>query len=143
MKKFMLLFPLLVFSCSEDSSVDSSSTLLEEVWLKYKQTISIGAEPIYLTFNEVLSESRCPSNVVCVWQGEANLEFKLFTPSMYERKFNLKIEGFVGRADTVAHKYIDTLGYRITLMQLDPYPHTDSTRQIADYSALMKIKKLE
>lgn len=143
MKKFLLLFPLLIFSCSEYSSVDSNTYRNDEIWIKYKQSITFGTEPMSLKFNDLLSESRCPSNVVCVWQGEALLSFKVFKLGTYENNIRIKINGYVGKTNIDAHKFVDTLGYRFTLMQLDPYPHTDSTRQLSDYIALLKIRKLE
>lgn len=143
MKKLFILFPILLFSCTEYSSVDSNTSLNDEVWIKYNQSITFGTEPMSLKFNDLLSDSRCPSNVVCVWQGEALLNFKIFKLGAYEKIFNIKIEGYVNRTNTDLHKFVDTLGYRITLMQLDPYPHTDSTRQLSDYAALLKIRKLE
>lgn len=141
MNKLFTLFSLLLFSCTEDASVDSNINLNDEVWIKYKQSITFGTEPMSLKFNDLLSESRCPSNVVCVWQGEALLSFKVFKPGTYESNVRIKIDGYVGKTNTDAHKFVDTLGYRFTLIQLDPYPHTDSIRQLSDYIALVKIER--
>jgi len=143
MKKLFVLFSLLLFSCTEDASVDSNINLNDEVWIKYNQSITFGTEPMSLKFNDLLSDSRCPSNVVCVWQGEATLSCKVFKPGTYESNVRIKIDGYVGKMNTDAHKFVDTLGYRFTLMHLDPYPHTDSIRQLSDYIALLKIRKLE
>ncbi len=56
--------------------------------------------------------------------------------------FTPTIDGYSGKEDTLHHIPIDTLGYRITLLQLDPYPvYGDTTHTMNSYSALINIVK--
>ena len=44
----------------------------QEVSLSIGQSVSIQGEGLKLKFLEVVNDSRCAKNVVCVWQGQAS-----------------------------------------------------------------------
>ena len=71
---------------------------------------------LILRMDSVLGDSRCPSNVVCVWEGNAEVRF-LFTVDSIQTGFTLNTNGG-GKfnADTVIS------GYEIKLLKLSPYP---------------------
>lgn len=142
MKKILILFTVLFISCNENSSTTSNQILDEAFTINFGQRVSIPSENLLIKFNDLLSDSRCPINVICVWQGEAIIELLISHEDFIDIKANLRIEGYVDKSNTTSHKFIDTLGYRFTLMQLDPYPHTDSLYQPQDYYALLKVNKI-
>ncbi len=142
MKKLFILFTVLFISCSENSSTTSNQILDEGFVIRFGQQVSIPSENLLIKFNDLLSDSRCPINVICVWQGEATIELLISHEGITDIKTKLKIEGYVDKSHISSHKFIDTLGYRFTLMQLDPYPHTDSSYQPQDYFALLEVNKI-
>jgi len=57
-------------SCSESEYVEAD--LNEEFSLSIGQHASILGEDLTVTFEEVAEDSRCPSNVTCVWAGRVS-----------------------------------------------------------------------
>ena len=78
-----------------------------------------------------IQDSRCPSDVVCVWQGEALVEIEVKEIQTYS---------------TVLSTYdnqIDTLGnYSIELVDIKPYPVSDKAIKTKDYDLTLKIKPI-
>lgn len=52
--------------------------------LKLGQTLQfmVNGKAVDVTFVSVLEDSRCPKNVVCIWEGLAKLQFKVSIASM-------------------------------------------------------------
>lgn len=80
---------------------------------------------------EISQDSRCPSDVQCIWQGEAVLSLSI-QKNDSQQIFSLS---------TVNSPFKNVFGYNITLLSVEPYPI--STRQIdkADYAAEFNITK--
>lgn len=93
-----------------------------------------------LHFVDVLEDSRCPVDVTCIWLGQAILAMKLTVGRRSPVEFTLT--GFVeasGLDDSQPYLTADTLGYRITLLGLDPYPDTRverSNRLVATFKVV-------
>ena len=70
---------------------------------------------LHLVFTEILTDSRCPQDVVCVWEGDAEAAV---------------VGDFPGgtQIDCVLHtsamfaQFCDMGTYRVTLLWVDPYP---------------------
>jgi hypothetical protein len=90
-----------------------------------------------LTFLDVPSDSRCPKDVACPTAGQALAEFAIVRPSGDSIRLTLANAGAI---DILQDDFVDTLGYRISLRSLDPYPvSTDSLWDKSRYSALLSI----
>jgi len=93
----------------------------------------IGTDGLMIAFRRVDGDSRCPSDVTCVWSGDATVV----------------LDVTVARAAWTAapvHTHVepraaDYRDYRITLVELSPYPV--STRPIApgDYIAMLEVTR--
>ncbi len=84
------------------------------------------------SFTKVISDSRCPSDVECVWQGTANIE--LSTCNEKDGSVTLEIYHPVDYT-------INGIGYTLKLTGLDPYPSTSQPHDISEYAATITIKK--
>ena len=84
-----------------------------------------------ICLDTVLTDSRCPVDVVCIWAGEATVRFSFTTDDFYAASFDLRI----GTKDTL----ID--GYHFSLIDLLPYPDTRVERKMEDYKARIIIKQ--
>jgi hypothetical protein len=125
MKLFLsiLLFTTLtafVNSCSK-SSVTGDNLKEGTIELKFSdcEKGNIAGEDLKLCFEAVVSDSRCPANAVCIWQGAATATFS-FTKNGDNHRFNLS---------TLTLKPIytkDTIiaGYKIEFLDITPYPGT-------------------
>jgi hypothetical protein len=72
---------------------------------------------VSLCFDSIISDSRCPSNAMCVWQGAATARFT-FTNHNETHVLQLSTinAGSDFRKDTVV------AGYKIEFLDLSPYP---------------------
>lgn len=143
MKYLAYLLLILLTSCEEPNTSSPSKTLEKKVWIKINNSIYINEYNIEVGFQKIKQDSRCPSDVICVWEGVAETVFWLLKPGSDTIYFNLSIFGYVFQADTQSHNYIDISGYRFILMQLDPYPSVQNPINPKDYIALLKISKLQ
>jgi len=105
-------------------SGEKTSTLILEDTLnvRYRQTLFNYDENIWITFDSLIADSRCPIGVMCFWEGNAEVSF-IFDSI----RFNLNTyKGFT--YDTVVSDY------RIGLINVWPYPHADSLYTEDQYS---------
>jgi len=140
MKKFLyIVFVFLLFPSCKDNNITSQIAVLDEPFrLKLGQAKILHSENLIVRFSELVGDSRCPEDVVCVLAGEAEIELWLLKPAQDTTFFSLAISGFVN-AESEHHVSTDTLDYRIMLQQLDPYPNTSRQRRLSDYEALLVI----
>ena len=122
MKLFLsiLLFTTLtafVNSCSKSGNKFREGTV--ELKLSECENGNIAGDDLKLCFNAVVTDSRCPANAVCVWQGAATATFS-FTKNGDTHRFDLS-------TITMHPNYTkDTViaGYKIEFINLLPYPGT-------------------
>ena len=75
-----------------------------------------GDTGLVLTLIEVSEDSRCASDVVCIWAGRATVVLGAESDGDDLGELSLSIEGPVGSASETIK------GYTIELLQFDPYP---------------------
>jgi hypothetical protein len=82
-----------------------------------------------------INDSRCPSDVVCVWAGKADVKIKVESPFSGNLVLSTMNNGF--------YKNIDTLGnYSFQLVDVSPYPISTEEIKLEDYSVTLKIEVL-
>jgi hypothetical protein len=86
-----------------------------------------------VTFNGVDADSRCPSDVECFWEGDAEVNVTISKP------------GYTS-LNTVLHTSLTPQsasynGYTVTLNGLAPYPVSTSTIDPNDYVATFTVTK--
>src|SRR5688500_5686444 len=70
----LLLTPLLIVGC--DTILTSEHPYGEEFDLPYGKTALVGGEAL-VRFIGVVNDSRCPVDVDCVWEGNAEIELEI------------------------------------------------------------------
>jgi hypothetical protein len=102
--------------CETDLKLKSTLPLNDTIELANFETKNNYEKNLVLRMDSVLNDSRCPSNVVCVWEGNAEVRF-LFRVDSIQTDFVLNTNGGSGfNSDTIIS------GYRIKLLDLSPYP---------------------
>ena len=122
MKLFLsiLLFITLtafVNSCSKSGDKFKEGTI--ELKLSGCENGIVAGDDLKLCFDAVVSDSRCPANAVCIWQGAATATFS-FTKNSKTHHFNLstiKMQPSYTKDTVIA-------GYKIEFINLAPYPGT-------------------
>ena len=84
-------------------------------------------EPIELKFVKVVSDSRCPEGVKCVWAGAISVEILL------DNSISMVISAI---DNSISYK-----GYKIIVTQATPYPKSGSVIREEDYKVEFKIYK--
>jgi len=120
-----------------------SNFLPDTIILKNGQSETYSNPELTLTFIQVLSEGRCPIGVMCFWEGLAEIEISLEDAKHTATRFPLTIYGYVGIENSARHVYVDTLGYHLGLLKLEPYPVYPNEPDFSDYKATIAINQLK
>ena len=128
-----ILAGLLISGCKEDQVV--KPTTPDSVF-----TLRVGEHRVLeprrtrLGFERVISDSRCPTHVVCVWAGEAKVRLWLVESKPDTSFFELKVPGPFAAAET--------LGLRIEPIDLEPHPEVPGPIPSESYRLTLKVTAL-
>ena len=118
---------VIALGCNQGSSPTEPGP--RTVTLAVRQTATI-ASGVTLSFDRVVSDSRCPSGVACVWVGEVTLALTLSGPGGTEA-FTL--------SDQSPMRVVD--GYTVQLISVEPSPTTGSTIPESSYRATIRASR--
>jgi len=119
------------------AETESASSINEtQFQLKVNQTTSLESDNIKVKFLNVTEDSRCPSGVTCVWQGQV----KIFV-NILENNQDLGDFSLTSRAGdkNLATQVFD--GYSIQVVKVEPYPTSGKKISLLDYVATFVISK--
>lgn len=138
----LLVFAFVASGCSDKPTESGGIKLGEAFQLKSGQSVEIPGVRYKLTFNQVLSDGRCPMGpfIYCFWEGMAQIEMFLDEGETAQR-FDLGILGYVTSVDSGRHMFATRGSYRFTLLQLDPMPDGTGTDP-ASYTATLRVDKV-
>lgn len=130
----LLLITSLFFlpGCSNNGKIVSAD-LGEEFTVSIGQSARINREDLVVTFNEVIGDSRCPSNVVCIWAGVASISVTI-TSHGDTYSMALNQPGLSGNGTA------EFLDYTLTF-DLEPYPIAGTEVSTDDYSLTLTVSK--
>lgn len=131
---------LAVLACEEGpqpvGGPASQTDLPVTLTLEVGDTAHIGNLP--LVFSGVLSDSRCPVDVVCVWSGNAEVEILVGPPDSTDGPtFQLILNSTQGTREGVAY------GLVVRLLELKPAPHSQRPIPADGYEVRVEVKGLE
>ena len=140
--KCIIAISILLFLCSCKDSPLHPYNDSEPFQLQYHENAIGHSDGLKIGFRDVPSDSRCATGAICVWEGVADVTLWLLPRSSDTVFVQTRIFGYVTKADTGKHISKDTVGYRVTLLQLDPYPKIGAVIQKSDYVATLRVLKL-
>ena len=103
-----------------------------EVTLPYGEQIQIATTVLGLILTTVPEDSRCPTDVTCVWAGNAVVEVGI--RAGMGPTFLLRLN------TTLEPRSAEWNDVRITLLELMPLPMSGGTILPADYSARIRLE---
>ncbi len=118
--------------------IDIMVTLDRPFDIKPGQVAFVDAQGYKIEFVEVKEDSRCPANVVCVWQGRAVIVIHVTRPGEDLGLHELVLEG--GREDVASVK---VGGYSIKITALKPYPMSETPTPRTEYTATLVVSKAD
>jgi len=140
----MLLSAMLVllFSCEKSGSIKEFENMAVTVPFVLDNSMLISAgdcagnsqSEIYVCFESIESDSRCPTGAICIWEGDAAAKFKFALKGEKTIEFTLHTAQSM-KADTTAY------GYKFTLKNVVPYPSLNNIPVKTDYKAEILIEK--
>lgn len=132
MKKFKFFVSLILISfisCDNEPVSDSFSFGLDN---EFKINGEYNSEDNSLHFRITeINDSRCPSDVVCVWEGKADVKIKVESPV----SGSITLSTYDNPIDTVGN-------YSFRIIDVLPYPISTKTIQLEDYNVTLKIVEL-
>ena len=134
----LLVMLSLFFAGCASRSVDLTETLTarfdREFELRLGQKATIEEGGFSIEFVTLLHDSRCPADVTCIQEGNADIEVAVRREGMPSRSLVLN----TSRREKQEQKF-DV--YTIRLVQLVPYPRTDRATQQTDYGATLLVTR--
>ena len=137
--KRILVFALLVSAtaCMTPSQPGTPGTLTPTIQAEVGREfdIAVGQEAklqgsnVVIRFRGVTNDSRCPSDVQCVWAGNAVAGFDLSGAAQSDASLNT----------TLDPKSVSYAGYTIALVGLKPTPKSGSTIPALEYVATLRV----
>ena len=125
---FLLTF---IYACKPESeSISHNFALGDTVVIRFSQTLKNPDNNISIRMDSVVNDSRCPIPMECFWAGIAEVRF-IFKSENQETKFNL---------NTTTHRDTVLNGYKITLIDLLPYPVANRKLSQSEYYAKITAK---
>jgi len=117
------------------SNAIDSVRLGREFKLKAERQVTVKGTKLRIRFVTVESDSRCPSDVTCVWAGNAAVRLQLGSGrgSKTVTLNTSKSPSFVGETEYQ--------GYKVKLVELSPYPRSDRKIGPRDYAATLLVSK--
>lgn len=89
-----------------------------------------------IKFVEVLSDSRCPSNVTCVWAGEAKVLVEVYKNGQFAEEKELVFGGLTKSLNIVNN---ELLGVRA--LKLQPYPVSSNDKKNMQYYLVLGVQE--
>ncbi len=99
--------------------------------LRMGEERQLPSEELAVRFAALVGDSRCPRDVTCFWEGDAEIEVDL---SRGEQRTTLRLHTHPDRGRQAA-----ALGCSVRLEALDPYPQTSDPIPPEDYVATLVI----
>jgi hypothetical protein len=131
-----VLFLIAVFTgCSRSNELANPKSI--NLKIQQCNDVFFPDDTVTICFDSLLTDSRCPHNVVCIWEGYAAGKFS-FTVNNQTSIFDLSATKDLYQAYTT-----DTIiaGYKIEFLDLTPYPDILIPSPATNKTAVLRITK--
>jgi hypothetical protein len=141
---FAILFAAGLAACSQEptapaqaptaplAAASANVTLDQPFELRVGRSATVAGEGLTVSFQGVPSDSRCPTNVQCVWAGDAVVQVVL---SKDGKAFGAELH------TNLDPKSVDYLNYNVALVSLAPYPSSTTPIAQSQYRATFVVTK--
>ena len=105
-----------------------------EFTLAVGQSTLVDGSALRLTLMAVTDDSRCPTDVQCVWEGDARVSVTVASTDLPRTSYELHTSGRF--AQEAAHGL-----YRVRLVQLHPTPRSGASIPAGEYRARLVVAR--
>ncbi len=118
--------------CKESPTAPSDAQLGDPFDLRVGESAVLPGD-LTMSFARVVSDSRCPADVICIAAGEARLALRLSVGS------DAPVEREVRVAPAVPE--VSFSSYTIRALALMPYPRSDRTPRMGEFVATFRVTR--
>ena len=113
------------YLCADQLDVKKSFTV--------QMNQSVFFDDYEITFSEILEDSRCPADALCVWEGRISIGIDVKNKEV--------IQNIILTSADKTTAYFDS--YKINLVNVLPYPFSSKTILLEEYSATIIVSKTD
>ncbi len=141
----LLIIVNVICGCSGNSRRDGQRHKSEAVQAKldtpitlaFSKIASVEDEKILIEFADLTEDSRCPVNVICVWEGQVTVALNISIDGTESGAISL-----TSRAGHEKLALADINGYSIRLAKVEP-PKTKDEIELSEYIITLIISKIQ
>ena len=113
----------------------TNANFTENLALDFKvESCLVNDKEVCFTLDSILEDSRCPTGLNCVWEGNAKPRFTMTTGGeTFQFPLDTQPTSNFHRNDTTIG------GYHITLKEITPYPSTEKEISKSDYNVTIVV----
>ena len=115
-----------------DTETSITARLGQAFDIKVGQEASISSQQLTLKFLSVSEDSRCPQGTICMWEGNGKVNIEL--TSTGQTSYVVELNTAVSLKSEATYQ-----DYKISLLDLQPYPSAGSTIQQSEYVATVRV----
>jgi hypothetical protein len=104
--------------------------------LRAGRQVTLKGETLRIKFVAVENDSRCPSDVKCVWAGNAAVRLEVSMSRRDSKSLTLNTSRSSALVGETQYR-----GYKLRLVGLDPYPRSDQKIAAGDYTVTLLVSK--
>lgn len=116
---------------------DTTNVRSPRIVCKVKLGQSAGFENQSVQFAKVISDSRCPKNVTCVWAGEAKVLINIF-----KNEVLVESREIVLAPGTEVEPLLSLENKKVGIYSLDPYPNAKTPKTNKKYVLNLIVAKV-
>lgn len=130
-----VLFILTLLLCIPIIAQEDKPIEVPQIAVKLGVSETINLDTVSISFLEVITDSRCPRNVECMWAGEAKVKVRVATN---DGKSTEEIITFKNGVSALT----DLFDTQLQFLKLTPYPDANVAKEDrAPYNLLMRAIK--
>jgi len=132
----MIALTVFILGCKDSEIIIDNSTqaMLEEQFsLNFEKTAIVSPVDIKVKFVKVTEDSRCPSDVVCIWAGQVSVLINVNDNG--KDLGDIKLTLGANKDDAV----IDIGEYYLKLIEVKPYPISTKRIEPSEYIATLVV----
>ena len=108
--------------------------IAKQNYIKVKQNRCIKGAGYKLLLKEVLTDSRCPEGVTCVWAGEVSVIVSVYKDSVFveDKELVFSTNNYTANLNWIT-PYLDESRSRVNSLTIAPYPKVGKVIKPKDY----------
>jgi len=123
--------------CGESDDDSSLPALGSQFKLKVDQTTALESDNIKVKLLNVTDDSRCPSDVVCIWAGQVNVLVNVTKND--ENLGDVTITLGASNPDLAVKNVGD---YLVEVIEVNPYPISTHKIEPSEYIVTLKVSRM-